>query len=162
MDPLHLLKQLKNIKADPAYVKHSRARLFNSNRSYYEPEFVTLPTSPWRMMLRAMESGFAIVLTGALLLLVAGGFSGLRKPVGLAGLDPAGLKAEAEAVDIQIQLSDLDYQGVMNAEEPKIESNLSWVVKKASRAIGVLDEPEFSEPVVTNSAIDEALDALVE
>ena len=50
------------------------------------------------------------------MLLVLGGasFSQLLSPVKLASLDPAGIRAEAEAIDIQIQLSNLNYAESLN------------------------------------------------
>lgn len=153
-----IFKQFQRIVPDNDYAKRSRARLVIFARE-------TPVSSPYRFLpslrrvIWTLESGFAIALTGFLLVLALGGFSFLRKPVGVAGLDPAGLRAEAEAIDIQIQLSDLNYSEAVQAEGSQNESTVAEVVKKAGQAIGVLKDDEAPAPSVS---IDDALDILAE
>lgn len=164
MDHLfNLLKQLKSVKAHEDYVRSTRSHVVAFAKENPKHASSRVLFSSWRVLLRALESGSAIALTGVLLLLIVGGFSTLRKPVGILGLDPVGLRAEAEAIDIQIQLSELDYSEVAQGDEPKNESTVVGVVKKATRAIGVLKDDSQGESGADASAtIDDVLDILGE
>lgn len=160
MDLLSLLKQFQKITADAEYQERSRAHVMGFARTTIsrEPQRFTLFAS-LRILVRTLESGFAIALMGFLLVLAAGGFSGFRKPAGIVGLDPAALRAEAEAIDIQIQLSDLNYSEI--AAEEKEGSAIADVVKKATRAISALKDGD-KEAAELSATVDDALEFLAE
>lgn len=104
MEPIHLLKKLKEVSPDKAYTKRSRYAILE-----------TLPAAgrqtPWQMLVHSLQFGSAVALAGVLLVLVLGGFSTWRflSPFGLASLDPGSLKAEAEAIEAQIHLANVTY-----------------------------------------------------
>ena len=114
MDLLNLLKKLKNIEANPQYVRSSRRMILG-----------TLPTarpmSVGAFLLQSFQTGSTIALAGILLLLIVGGFSvgQLLTPFRLSSLNPKSLEAEAHAIDIQIKLTDLNYQESTTAAAPK-------------------------------------------
>ena len=103
-----ILKQLKTIEPDAEYARRSKERIL----AVAKGDFTAPRIIDWRMVVRTLQSGTAIALAGILLLIAVGGFSvwTFLKPFGLAGLDPAGLRAEAQAIDIQLQIAGLEYE----------------------------------------------------
>ena len=143
-----LLQQLKTIEADRAYTRRSRELLLNTS-----PEAER--RTAWVTFLRSLEAGVAFAIAIVLFFVISGGFfSGDLTPLQLSSLDPGSLRAEAEAIDIQIQLTDLSYI-VMNAETSQ-KSNLHTIL--APKALvtpeGTLSGPTDEEEPV---GIDEAL-----
>lgn len=100
MNSQEFIKKLKEILPGKEYAESSKRAILAVDQ-YPRWSF-------WGSLTESLSTGVAIVLAGALLVLVMGGFSSLN-PFSLRSLDPAGLKAEAEAIDIQIRLSNLDY-----------------------------------------------------
>jgi hypothetical protein len=104
---------------------------------------------------------------GVFVILLVGGFSTWKflSPLHVESLDPAGLRAEAHAIDIQIQLADIAYP------EPQAETTAAIAPAKArAAAVKKLAVELGVEPAATLSAtssepepatLDEALDALV-
>lgn len=111
MEIFELLKDLKNIEADPDYLIRSRAELLT------RPPKVR--NGAWNIFVSALQSGSAIALTGLFLLLLLGGFS-ITKLTSFFGafgsLQRGALTVEAQAVDIQIQLADLNYKNTPRAQ----------------------------------------------
>ncbi|MEK7193221.1 MAG: hypothetical protein AAB652_00315 [Patescibacteria group bacterium] len=107
MELLELLKQLKKIEANKEYAAKSRRVLLNIQKEIAAPRI-----SLGRLLLQTLQTGSTIVLAGLLLLLIFGGFSVGKylTPFRLSSLNPEGLRAEADAIDIQIQLTDLNYK----------------------------------------------------
>ncbi|OGY99012.1 MAG: hypothetical protein A2945_04180 [Candidatus Liptonbacteria bacterium RIFCSPLOWO2_01_FULL_52_25] len=105
MDLIKILKQFKQIEPSPDFAKRSRGIILNSRHS--------LRASMWSLFIRNLEFGASMALAGFLIVMMVGGFSAWNtfSPFPISNLDPAGLKAEAEAIDIQIQLTYLNYAG---------------------------------------------------
>lgn len=102
------LKQFKNIQPDEGFARRSRA------------EILLAPQVEHRTMrgvfafLHVIEAGAAVALAGFFILILTGSFSPTRSiaPIQYAVIDPAGLHAEAQAIDMQIQLADIQYPQV--------------------------------------------------
>lgn len=103
MDLQKIFTQLKRIEPDARYAESSRARLL---------EVAALPkvsgSRPRVILMRFLETGSAIALAGVLVFLIAGGVAVVWGPAA-PGFDAAAIRAEAQAVDAQIRLIDLDY-----------------------------------------------------
>jgi hypothetical protein len=98
------LRQLNKIQPDPAYVRDSRARLLMASRAQF-------PKVTFAGLLAGMlRSGSAMAVTGLLLLFAVGGFSIWNTIGPLTGWDSKTLLAEAQAIDIQIHLAELQYK----------------------------------------------------
>ncbi len=163
MNHLEFLKQLKNIKADEAYVRRSRSTILGD-----APKTTTFPR-PWRIFVESMQSASALALVGLLLVLVGGGFSTWKflSPFHVSSLDPAGLHAEAQAIDIQIHLTDVDYNErtaestPATAAQANASARHAKTVKQLAEHLGVevgaTNNVTSSEAVVT---IDDVLDEL--
>jgi hypothetical protein len=61
-----------------------------------------------------LETGAVVALVGFFILILTGGFPATRSitPVKYSVIDPQGLHAEAQAIDMQIQLADVEYPQV--------------------------------------------------
>ncbi len=142
------LKRLQSITPDSGYTRRSRSLLVTA-------PITQKPLSPWRVLVTSFQFGSAIALTAVLLIVIIGGFSAwkLISPFRLGSLDPASLQAEAEAVDIQIQLTNLAYP----------EKAPGAAAESTVRAIRA---PETTATEATSTeekvGVDEALDILAE
>jgi hypothetical protein len=103
-----ILKPFKNIQPDADFSRHSRA------------EILLAPQNERRTMrgvfafLHVIETGAAVALAGFFILILTNSFSPTRSiaPIQYAVIDPTGLHAEAQAIDMQIQLADIVYPQV--------------------------------------------------
>lgn len=145
------LKRLQNIAPDAGYTRRSRSLIV-------EAPITRKPImSPWQVLVRGLEFGSAIALTAALLLVILGGFSAWKavSPFQLGSLDPASLRAEAEAVDIQIELTNLAYpEAAPSAASPE-STVMTTRTPEAPAAVEATSSPE-------KVSVDEALDILAE
>ncbi|HVO28770.1 MAG TPA: hypothetical protein VMT81_02185 [Candidatus Paceibacterota bacterium] len=104
MNLFETLEQLKTIQPDPAFRESSKRAIL-----------ATAPREPWRFWRRAVavfETGAAVALTVFFVLVLTGQFPNSSSPIApvqFSVIDPATLRAEAQAVDIQIQLADVAY-----------------------------------------------------
>lgn len=97
-----LLRQLHKIEPDREYARNSKARILTA--------ISPLPRFTIRTFVAGVfRSGSVMAVTGLLLLLAIGGFSVSRLAGFFSGLDNS-LYAEAQAIDIQIHLADLQYE----------------------------------------------------
>lgn len=97
------LRQLHKIEPDPAYARDSRARLILAHSR--------LPRVTFRSFAAGMlRSGFAMAAMGIMLFFAIGGsiWNLVFSPV--TGWDSKTLLAEAQAIDTQIHLADLQYK----------------------------------------------------
>lgn len=100
-----LLKQFKHIEPDPQFSERSKREVLLSPR----PEQGTMRGV--FAFLHILETGAAVVLAGFFILILTGSFSPARSvaPIQYSVVDPEGLHAEAQAIDMQIQLANLAY-----------------------------------------------------
>jgi len=103
-----ILKQFKYIEPDAEFSVRSRTEILLSPQA---------APRTWRSVftvLHMVETGAAVALAGFFIFILAGSFSPTRSiaPIQYAVIDPAGLHAEAQAIDMQIQLTDVEYPQV--------------------------------------------------
>ena len=103
MNLFEILKQFKTIEPDGSYAEKSKRAILAM------PQKVTAGVRLG--VLRFIETGVAVVLAGFFILLITGGLTGNQPfaPVQYSVVDPQGLKAEAQAVDMQIELANVTY-----------------------------------------------------
>lgn len=164
MNLFELLKQLKAIQPDPTFSDNSKRVIFatmpaESRRSIW---------SAHRTLLRIIETGVAVALTGFFILLLTGALSGSRlAPVEYSAIDPQNLRAEAQAIDIQIQLTNLNY-GASLAESTvqiagvKPSGRSAAIAPPAPQGTGASAEATTTATSTTGTAatLDEALERL--
>jgi hypothetical protein len=107
MNLLELLKQFKNIEPNPAFKEQSKRAVLAS-----APAMAVVPGG-WgtqRTIWKIIETAAAVALTGFFVLLITGSLSDFAfSPVQYSAIDPQSLHAEAQAIDMQIQLANLNY-----------------------------------------------------
>jgi hypothetical protein len=105
MNLFDILKQFKNIEPDPNFTEKSKRMILATPQT--SP---ALTTRGIRMIFRVIETSAAVVLVGFFILLITGGFQNSRlSPVQYSVIDPQGLHAEAQAVEMQIELANINY-----------------------------------------------------
>jgi len=134
MNLLENLKQFKNIHPDSGFSADSRRRVLGGRIRMQDILRTNVPMA------------FATLALGLLFV-----FAGTRFFTGgqVAGIDPRSLRAEAQAIDIQIQLTDLKYSSPDNGNETT-PANVHGVKSSMSTDFSGGDE------------IDSALEALSE
>jgi hypothetical protein len=156
MKPEEILKQFKLIEADRDFVKKSRRLILISGHA---PRMGFLG-----VVFRTIELGASVALVSLAIFMILGGFSSSRvlSPLQISNLDPNSIKAEAHAIDMQIELSNLNYKE--GALAPKTSESTPSVPQNSA---GKTSEPSQVSPAATSSTpqpvgVDEALDKLSE
>ncbi|MCL5733408.1 MAG: hypothetical protein M1334_01945 [Patescibacteria group bacterium] len=103
MDSLESLKKLKKIEPDLRFSRESKALILSSP---IRPSY-----GPLNLIIRSMESSLAIALGGVLLLILLGGVSLFKFliPDQTANLNFNNIQAEAQEINTQIKLANLNY-----------------------------------------------------
>ena len=134
MELIHLLKKLKSITADAEYTRRSRELLCG-----IEQKEILAPRNFRSFVTHMFQFGSAIALAGFLILLVIGGFTfgNFFSPFRLGSLDPKSLRVEAEAIDIQIQLTNLGYEGerLLSLEHETTTVRSAFPAEKKARGV---------------------------
>ncbi len=160
MDILKLLKKLKQIEADSGYTRRSRLLILQS-----KPNVSPLPITFSRILVNSLQMGTTVVLTGLLIVLILGGFSAGRflTPFRLSSLDPESLRAEANAIDIQVKLIGPAYPGIDFLESLINETSTIAVLETPSKD-KTFDTPKKddveSNASSTEVTLEEALETL--
>ncbi len=104
MNLFETLQEFKKIGPDASFTEKSKRAILATRQNV--PHM-----SPFRGVLQFIETGAAVVLAGFFILLITGAFSNSPyiAPVQFSVIDPAGLHAEAQAIDVQIQLAHVSY-----------------------------------------------------
>jgi hypothetical protein len=115
MNLFESLQQFKRIAPDPGFTEKSK-RMILATAQHEEP---SIGIRGIFVFLHTLETGAALVLVGFFILLVTGSFSGTKylAPVQYSVIDPGGLHAEADAIDMQIQLANISYAEVSSTAE---------------------------------------------
>ncbi|HUC02157.1 MAG TPA: hypothetical protein VMA75_04645 [Candidatus Paceibacterota bacterium] len=103
-----ILKQFKNIEPDPRFTERSKREILLSP----QPERRTMRGI--MIFLHTLETGVAVALAGFFILILTNSFSPTSSlaPIQYSVIDPQGLHAEAQAIDMQIQLANVAYSQV--------------------------------------------------
>ncbi len=165
MEIQEILKKFKQINPDADYTKRSRSFIVQT-------PFVVAPpiTSPWRAFMQSLQFGSAIALVGATVILIVGGFSSWRSlsPFRIASLDIAALQAEAEAVNMQVALTDINYRennkSLSASSNPVPATSVIATKKTVSAKVSEAAEQMGLSPATSSESIsiEEALQKLSE
>lgn len=154
MDIFHSLRQLKKIEPNAEYARYSRTKILMETPA--EPAWYR---RGFRAMSGIMESGSAIALTAAVLFLILGGFSVMRFIETAGGLNGEDLRAEAEAIDIQIQIADVKYSAMPNdAGARQLPQNVFKISGIGSATTSPASPSTTSSAVEKGPTLDEVID----
>ncbi len=106
MEIKDFIKQLKSVEPDPSFAASSKRAILALLPA--EPALRGVPRFR-ATILKIIETGAAVALTGFFILLITGAFSDTGLVPQYGALNPNALQAEAQAIDIQIQLANLNY-----------------------------------------------------
>ena len=159
----------KEITPEEGYTKRSRSLILAST----QPRSSVSVFGAFKIISRGFQLGSAIALTSLLIAIIAGGFSILTflTPFSkLPSLDPENLRAEAQAIDIQIKLTGLSYdideapastQGQSAISVPPAVSKIADLKKKVEQAAAEgQKEPDVATTEESVVTIDDALEQL--
>ena len=154
------LKKLQMIEPDKQSTERLRALIIATEKSIR-----TKRISMWDVILKNVEIGASFALAGILIITILGGFSAWRflSPLKLSNLDTTGLKAEAQAVDIQIQLTNLDYDEIVGVMKSTSTQQQNTTIKVQNK----ISTPKITPSAATSTSdktlsIEEALERLAE
>jgi hypothetical protein len=144
-----ILKQFKNIQPDAEYAEKSKRAVLAA------PQTMAVRDRGIMIFLHSLETGAALVLAGFFILLATGSFSGNKylAPVQYSVIDPNGLHAEAQAIDIQIQLANLDYSAVASTSE-STTATAAGTARAMMSALAIKGTGSASNPSSTIAAGD--------
>ncbi len=129
-----ILKQFRNIEPDAQFSQRSKREILLSPRS----ERMTMRGV--FAFLHLLETGAAVALAGFFILILTNGFAPASSiaPIQYSVIDPQGLHAEAQAIDMQIQLADIEYPQVAStAAMGSVAASPAALTKVFAAALGV-------------------------
>jgi hypothetical protein len=135
MELFETLKQFKKIGSDATRSAISKRAILA--QTPLEPRVV------WgirRSLAAIFETGFAVALMVFLILIIVGKFPGQSSvaPVQLSVINPTTLKAEAQAVDIQIQLAQIAYTETTSTAESTPETTAAIAARQPTLAAAAM------------------------
>jgi hypothetical protein len=110
MDLLKILQEFKKIRPSTTFSEISRRSVLAT----IPPE----PISSRRIFARFIAATGSLVLAGALIFIIAGGLSATNLAPQFSSIDPDALHAEAQAIDTQINLLNVNYTEVAASTQP--------------------------------------------
>lgn len=149
MDLFQILKQFKNIEPDRGFTKRSRSLILREHGA---------PPGFFSIFKNTLEVGASLALAGLMVFVILGGLASVRflEPLEITALDPASIRAEAEAIDIQIKLVGLGYEEGASPS-PERESTISSALGASPKEQA---EPASEDSGPSSVSIDEALELL--
>jgi len=163
------LKQFKKIEPDADFTRRSRTEILLS------PQATRRTVGSVFTFLHIIETGTAVALAGFFIFILAGSFPGTKSisPVQYSVIDPQGLHAEAQAIDMQIQLADIQYPQSTSTgstgstvSAPATLKNAFTIApaeettSSASTPVGVAGEPTSTATTTAPLSVDQALQQL--
>lgn len=150
MDLLKTLKQFKTIEPDRGFTERSRGLILGVRTGS--------KISLWDIVIRNVESGASLALAGLLIFTILGGLSAWNQafsPAPFEALNPTSLRAEAQAVDIQIELANLNYEAAPTRAGGESTAIFSPTIKQSAQDGATVSEKQ-------SLSLSEALELLSE
>lgn len=160
MELFTLLKKFQHIKPHTAYTETSKSVILSTPRIEREP-------SAWVEMVRLFGTRPVWMTATAMMVIIVGVgvFLNLSPNATISGLDPVTLKAEADAIDIQIQLTNLTYNEPLRAGSSESTAPVATPLKKEVReqatSLGLTSASSTNTEAPNTITVDEALDKLI-
>jgi hypothetical protein len=157
------LKQFRNIEPDAQFTQRSRTEILLS------PQTERRTMSGVFTFLHVAETGAVVALVGFFILILTGSFAPTRPiaPIRYSVIDPQGLRAEAEAIDMQIRLVNVGYPqatstiaSALTAASPAALGNAFATVLGSQSTSSAAAGGVTSTASTTTLSIDQALQEL--
>ena len=152
MNLFETLKEVKKIEPRKDFTENSRRVVLA-----HEP---VNPFSPHRILTRAIAITSSVVLAGALIFIVAGGLSATKLAPRFSSINPTALHAEAQAIDAQINLLNVNY--VENTVSTKSISIKKPILSSGAATVASSSMSTTTIPATSTStlSVDAALQEL--
>ena len=152
MNLLETLQELKKIQPDPAFSENSRRMVLMSTPKE--------PLSPRRIFARSLAVAGSLAMAGALVFIIAGGLSATDLAPQFSSIDPIALRAEAQAIDTQINLLNVNYTEITASTEP-VMLGIKKINRPIMRSTSSLAEIGTASSTATSTiSVDELLQGL--
>ena len=160
MNLFEILKQFKTIQPNADFTEKSKRGIL--------AQMPKEPVSARRFIFGILETGIAVALAGFFILILTGQFSNNAyiAPVQLSVVNPETLRAEAQAVDIQIQLANLTYQESSSTSDASTPQVAAAIVAKQPNLLTIVASSSTGSATVASStatssvSVDQALEQL--
>jgi hypothetical protein len=151
MNLFETLRQLKTIQPDQTFSEISRRAVLASTP--------TEPLSSRRIFVRFLAATGSFILAGALIFIIAGGLSTTDFAPQFSSIDPTALHAEAQAIDTQIELLNVNYTESSASAEPVLIIKMNKPIVIGGASSSTTATATSSTPTSTIS-VDEILQGL--
>jgi hypothetical protein len=167
MNLFETLKQFKNIEPDSAYKEKSKRMVLATERVAVAPR---RGLSFGRSIAAILETGIAVALSVFFILVVSGRVTNAPylSPAQFSVINPDTLQAEAQAIDIQIELAQVAYTIGSSTAESTPQVTAALLAKKPSLLMAPAASPQMSSTTDAASStassslsVDDALRALL-
>lgn len=160
-----ILKQFKRIEPDAQFSERSKRQILLS------PQAAARTMRGVFAFLHVIETGAAVALAGFFILILTGSFSLTSSiaPIQYSVIDPQGLHAEAQAIDMQIELADVQYPQTTSTVAGSTAASAATLTKVFAAALGAqatstatssVSAAAASSTASTTLSIDQALQQL--
>ncbi len=149
MELFEILKQFKKITPDAARQEISKRAILAQIPNEHRPAWGIRQT-----LAAIFETGIAVALTVFFILIIIGKFPGQSSvaPIQLSVINPMTLKAEAQAVNIQIQLARIAYTETTSTAESTPQTTAAIAAKQPALAAAMSAAASSSASTATASA----------
>ncbi len=153
MNLFETLQELKKIQPDPAFSENSRRMVLMSTPKE--------SLSPRRVFARSLAVAGSLVMAGALIFIIVGGLSATNLAPQFSSIDPTALRAEAQAIDTQINLLNVDYTETTASTEPVVLGAIKATRRRMITSTSSLAEIGTASSTATSTmSVDELLQGL--
>lgn len=151
------LKQLKLIEPDQAFSERSRREVLSVQPAI----FPFRRMSPWQIFVRVIETGVAAGLAALFIFIMTGGVAtSPLTPVPFSAVNPDALHAEAQAIDMQIKLTNLAYDASVSTAITTGSPAVAMFAMTAKIMGDAATNTATSTTASSSLSVDEALKAL--
>jgi hypothetical protein len=152
MNIFELLKQLNKIKPDKNYVLMSKEKILKHQKQNEVFE-IKASLNPPRLIFRL---GYSLAITFSAFIIIFGAILFFKSfTPKLEALNPQAIKAEADAIDFQIQLSKIIYNAKENNSKNTLLKKISATNTEESKTIIEASSTETStNPVSVEDVLD--------
>ncbi len=152
MDLFEILKEFKKMQPEKNFTENSRRTIL-----MHAP---AERLSARRFFARSIAVASSLVLAGALIFIVAGGLSMTKLAPKFSSIDPTALRAEAQAIDTQINLLNVNYaeNSVSTKSTLTIKKNTAAQINEGTSSPAIISSA--NTPATSTLSVDEILQGL--
>ena len=152
MDLFDILKEFKKIQPEKNFTENSRRMIL----MHAPVERI----SARRFFARSVAVASSLVLAGALIFIIAGGLSMTKLAPKFSSIDPTALRAEAQAIDTQINLLNVNYAENAASTKPTLTINKNIATQISEGTSSPVIATSTNTLATSTLSVDEILQGL--